>query len=451
MWEAVSYPTVGPAAGVLHEYDQDAFRGPEPVFWMVRALLAVPLVIPIPMSIVLGPWANGALAFVWDPIGMVLTLPRALRGERWSEYLWAAPIPQLVPFLGGLVIALWVAALVASFRGEATETALAMIGFGAAAAVAGVFSAGSPMQFLNDRSGWLALPLSALYATGGLFLIVTGDRSRSRRGGIDAATARAIWAAERREAALVSGSRLIGVHPHGEGQSDLLLPMSRQPTGLLGTASAVPVEYATWGRRLGARVIDFFVTLVLFVPVLAGVTAAIAAATNTDFVFAFFVAIYIDMGLWEGAYYLVGASHGQTIGKQMLGIRVCRESGERLGFWLAVGRNFTAILSSLAFGIGWLAPLWTPKRQTWHDSMTGTIVIRDESAKLASRAVAWGMAWTVLSGLGIGLGGAFLWDAIDGDSYDWEYYGDSHYEDDSYGYHQDGWCDHDDYYEDPDC
>lgn len=179
------------------------------------------------------------------------------------------------------------------------------------------------------------------------------------------------------------------------------------PVPLVGSLPP-DAEYASFGTRLGARLIDLLFVVLVFVPVLVGITAGIAASTGADPVVAALIAVWLDVGLWEAAYYLVGASHGQTIGKRVLGIKVCREdTGGRLGFWKALGRMFASVLSSLALYIGWFAPLWTPRRQTWHDSMTHTVVIRDREARLATPAVVWGLVWTVFSGAAFG--GLAVW------------------------------------------
>lgn len=217
-------------------------------------------------------------------------------------------------------------------------------------------------------------------------------------------------------------------------------PESGSPAGMGGAVAASPAvpfvgalpldtEYVSFWTRLGARIIDFFFVLFVFVPVLVGVTAGIAAATGADPLIAAIIAVWLDIGLWELAYYLVGASHGQTIGKRVLGIKVCREdNGGRLGFWKALGRMFASILSSLVLYIGWLAPLWTPKRQTWHDSMTHTVVIRDRQARLATPAVVWGLVWTLVSGGAFG--GLAVWgiNAIEDAGYDLQTTSDSSYE-----------------------
>lgn len=206
-------------------------------------------------------------------------------------------------------------------------------------------------------------------------------------------------------------------------------------------------EYATFWRRLVAMTIDGLVGVLLFMPLvaLAGLGIGIAAGLSSDALAALvFLMVLVDLGFGPMAYAIVGASRGQTLGKRMVGIRVCRMDGQRLGFWLAIGRNCLNVLSTLPLMIGWLAPLWSPKKQTWHDSMTGTVVIRDTEARLAGRAVVWGIAWSLIGSLLVGLPTAWLvkladddgaFDSYGGDSsysYDYDYGSDECYTDDYY-------------------
>ncbi len=68
---------------------------------------------------------------------------------------------------------------------------------------------------------------------------------------------------------------------------------------------------------------------------------------------------------------------GQTLGKVLCGIRVVRTSDAgRPGFLRSLGRHVASQVSGLAFGLGYLWMLWSPRRATWHDSISSTMVIR---------------------------------------------------------------------------
>ncbi len=62
-------------------------------------------------------------------------------------------------------------------------------------------------------------------------------------------------------------------------------------------------------------------------------------------------------------------------GKRILGIRVIRAAGGRIGFLRANVRFFAKILSALPLCAGFLAVLFTKNKQALHDRLAGTHVI----------------------------------------------------------------------------
>lgn len=135
--------------------------------------------------------------------------------------------------------------------------------------------------------------------------------------------------------------------------------------------------YATWVSRLGAELIDGFAVLLL----LQIISALLPEAFNI---------VAIGGGfLYNGM--LDGGPHGQTLGKRVLRLRVIDDAtGELVG----VQRGFMRALPPLAFGVLGLVsmatftvaivasvldglwPLWNARRQTWHDMVAGTVVVK---------------------------------------------------------------------------
>lgn len=72
--------------------------------------------------------------------------------------------------------------------------------------------------------------------------------------------------------------------------------------------------------------------------------------------------------------------YGYTLGKKIMGLRVVTEAGKVLGIPRAFGRHVATILSALPFYVGFAALLWTPRRQTFHDSICGTLVVEQPTA-----------------------------------------------------------------------
>lgn len=153
---------------------------------------------------------------------------------------------------------------------------------------------------------------------------------------------------------------------------------------------------AGWGRRLGATVLD---GLIVGVPALlimgllgigvtgtsasdsdVGLVAFIGAAIVSVLVFVVLSLIYAPLTMMRR-----GEHNGQTFGKQALGVRVVRTSGEPMDFlWSAlrevVIKNFAVgIAASFTFGIAtllnYLWPLWDDQNRAGHDFAASTRVV----------------------------------------------------------------------------
>ncbi|RYZ22402.1 MAG: RDD family protein [Chitinophagaceae bacterium] len=70
------------------------------------------------------------------------------------------------------------------------------------------------------------------------------------------------------------------------------------------------------------------------------------------------------------------SERGATLGKMALGLRVTTLDGGRITFLQGVGRYLGKILSSLILLIGYLMMLWDDRKQTLHDKMAGTLVVK---------------------------------------------------------------------------
>lgn len=155
-------------------------------------------------------------------------------------------------------------------------------------------------------------------------------------------------------------------------------------------------QLAGWGRRLGATLLDLvivaipalLITGLLGVGVLGtaaadsdtGLVATIVAFVVTALVFVVIALVYAPLTMMRG-----GSRNGQTLGKQLVGIRVIRTSGEPMDFlWSAVRevaiKNLgVGVASSFTFGIAYLAnflwPLWDGENRALHDMAASTRVV----------------------------------------------------------------------------
>jgi uncharacterized RDD family membrane protein YckC len=88
---------------------------------------------------------------------------------------------------------------------------------------------------------------------------------------------------------------------------------------------------------------------------------------------------------WSGGGFLVVvlayqigflAWRGTTLGGVVCGLRVVRVTGGNLRFVDAMVRGLTSVFSIAALGLGCLWMLNDPERQTWHDKIAGTVVVK---------------------------------------------------------------------------
>ena len=143
----------------------------------------------------------------------------------------------------------------------------------------------------------------------------------------------------------------------------------RQPDG----------PYAGFGVRFLGSLIDGFL-LNIVNSLLAGVTDGFGKADGE--LFGMRWTNYL-IGMAIGIAYttiFLGSPSGQTVGMRVMQIRVIdADTGGRVDYGRCVIRYFVAIVSGVAFLLGYLWMLWDPRRQTWHDRAAGTIVVPVEA------------------------------------------------------------------------
>jgi uncharacterized RDD family membrane protein YckC len=151
-------------------------------------------------------------------------------------------------------------------------------------------------------------------------------------------------------------------------------------------AGGGPVAYglATFGQRAGALLIDTVIVTAVYV---IGTIVAVATTPSSSFdnpnpgPTGVGILILIISWLAAAAYYpfFEGKPAGQTLGKKALGIRAVRKAnGAPLGYGLAIGRFLARFADSFTFGLGLLWAAWDPDRQTFHDKIAGTLVVRSD-------------------------------------------------------------------------
>lgn len=148
------------------------------------------------------------------------------------------------------------------------------------------------------------------------------------------------------------------------------------PLPLAPVLEEIDGEFASWGRRVVAALLDSailgalaFVTTgaypgpLSWVPI---ISVGSAAESRTS--------------LWQllalGTLVVLQAYTGATPGKRVMSIAVVgEEDGRPIGLLRTLGREVCHLLDSLLL-IGYLRPLWHPRRRTFADSICRTDVVR---------------------------------------------------------------------------
>jgi uncharacterized RDD family membrane protein YckC len=169
---------------------------------------------------------------------------------------------------------------------------------------------------------------------------------------------------------------------------------SQNPGG--GPPASGEAPYATWGIRVGGYLIDTVIFLVVLVVLFilfrhsntleVHLMARRGSGTKrrhfSTVPFLITGVLYIVYGT-----VLCGSSRGQTVGMRAVGVRAVREGSlGTLGYGRALARavvegvlrlvDLLFFLLGLVWVLDMLFPLWDKKRQTLHDKVAGSVVLR---------------------------------------------------------------------------
>jgi uncharacterized RDD family membrane protein YckC len=149
-------------------------------------------------------------------------------------------------------------------------------------------------------------------------------------------------------------------------------------------AGAPAVRYGGFTRRLAGLLVD---SCVLFFP-----TATVRVGLGLEPLSTFdptlpaaWVAAVVELWLgWIYAAVLISSAARGTLGQQVMDLRVTDLHGGRVSFGRATWRYWAQALTLLTLGVGYLIQPATPRRQTLHDLVSGTLVVRPARASRPS-------------------------------------------------------------------
>ncbi|MEZ5274828.1 MAG: RDD family protein [Opitutaceae bacterium] len=133
-------------------------------------------------------------------------------------------------------------------------------------------------------------------------------------------------------------------------ETDTPLPLAAEIT----EDPLMAVRVGFW-PRFGATALDFIL--------IAGLTAL----TDLDWMLGY---------LWLGYHLVFWAWRQTTIGGIVMNLKVVRLDGQKLSFGVVAVRSLASIFSGLVVGLGFFWASWDEERQSWHDKIAGTTIVR---------------------------------------------------------------------------
>lgn len=124
-------------------------------------------------------------------------------------------------------------------------------------------------------------------------------------------------------------------------------------------------QFASFGERFAAIFIDGIVLVFIYIIV------AIVLPTGDQLgnAISFGVGILYNWYFWT-------QKDGQTPGKSAMKIKVVKADGSPINNFDALVRYLGYTISSFIFCLGYLWMLWDEDKQTWHDKMASTYVVK---------------------------------------------------------------------------
>ena len=149
-------------------------------------------------------------------------------------------------------------------------------------------------------------------------------------------------------------------------------------------------QYGSIGARFGALILDGLIGGLFSLPGIIALFAAPRHYTDctvngesgichvpTGAGWAVIVALWAAGQIAYIVLYCKKVGAGQSWGMKACGIRVAdKNTDQAIGTGRAVGRYFARFLSSALCGLGFLWALWDKEKQTWHDKLVNTVVVK---------------------------------------------------------------------------
>ena len=143
----------------------------------------------------------------------------------------------------------------------------------------------------------------------------------------------------------------------GTASATATAPPLMQNMASLNPQDTVLLPRAGFWQRFAASMLDLF---------LIGVCIALIPIIGPALFIPVAVIYFVSMWTWKGT----------TIGSLVLGHKIVRTDGRSINFSVALVRSLLSLFSMLVLFLGFLWAAWDREKQTWHDKIAGTVVVK---------------------------------------------------------------------------
>jgi uncharacterized RDD family membrane protein YckC len=140
-----------------------------------------------------------------------------------------------------------------------------------------------------------------------------------------------------------------------------------QDSSVAMPGSGVAMSYAGVGSRFVALLID-----AILLSVVGSVIGAIFGQSPGEAGAGSLISLIIGIAYYV---YFIGSS-GLTLGGRLLGCKVVDSNGQIPSYGTAAIRYVMSIVSGAVILLGYLWAFWDKNKQTWHDKVANTYVVK---------------------------------------------------------------------------
>jgi len=164
----------------------------------------------------------------------------------------------------------------------------------------------------------------------------------------------------------------------GHTLSDVLHQLGDQEKLAESYLAAVPMENGGVGARIGAKIVDWFVSLAILAPILLITYFLFSLELMGSIVVGICIFVFVGSGIVLSIYGVVAEYQaGATIGKKLMHLRVVREKGTRITLGQSMVRHLPFIMQVI--WVDALFALFTEHNQRAFELLSRTRVVRTSS------------------------------------------------------------------------